>query len=419
MISWKKPIVAFVTGLTLVVAAGAYAADGLEAVKKRGVLVVGVTDNAPPFSYRDRGTGRLLGYDLDYLAEIADVLGVGLEPRVLAESNRLDALLEGRIDLLAGALTHSPSREMVVAFTDHYLVTGQKFLARRGTIRSLADVAGKKVGAIVGTASELCARDRCEGGTIVPFDDYIQGIQALREGVIDAFTSDEAILADLLVRLPRGDYEIPDVLLSKEEYHFAVRKEDTALLEAVDRAIARIEDDGRARALRSEWFATGEDLPPPAYGAILRRAAAGSRFLGIGLSGLFYPDTEVSIYAIDGNYLGKGRLASVVGDEFYVDVGATMANLIRPGFLVTRNMTEQMALDILVRRRNLLRNVEQQSQKLREEVRAESSREAAAKEKRAREMDTVRERTRVSVQRERAVYFRGYGYRGYRGHRGH
>ncbi|MBE0618696.1 MAG: transporter substrate-binding domain-containing protein, partial [Proteobacteria bacterium] len=399
-------LVACLLTLGVVISVGARAQDTLAEIKQRGVLVAGVVDDAPPISFFDPEAGRIVGYDVDYLAALAKKLGVKLELRSVTAANRIPELVEHNVDILAAGLSPSETRGQFIDFSTPYLVTGQKFLARRGTVNTLKDLEGKKIGAVVGTPSEGCARAQCEGGTVVPFDDYVQGVQALRQGTIAAFSSDEAILVDLLASLPRGDYEIPDLLLSREEYFLGVRKGDRGLLEFVNRTIAEMQQNGEAKRIRDQWFAPPQELPPPAYGAVLRKAAARPRFLGIVLNGTLYPDTDVSIFALDGKHVGTGRITAVIGEDFYMDVPATVYDFVRPGFLVAMDMTSEMALDILIRRQNLLKEVKRDAEKREEQLTDAAYQQALEQEQQAREMDRLREQNRLLIQRERSLYFR-------------
>ncbi|MBI5016199.1 MAG: transporter substrate-binding domain-containing protein [Deltaproteobacteria bacterium] len=386
----------------------------MEKVKKTGVLVAGVTDDAPPFSFMEKDSGRIVGHDVDFVTALAAKLGARVELRAVTGRNRLSELIDGNIDILAANLTHSQShaRESVIDLSDHYLGIGQKFLAKRGTIKTLKDLWGKKIGAVVGTASLGCASDRCEGGTIVPVDDYVQGVRALQRGDIDAFTSDQVILVELLASLPLGDYEIPELQISEEQYHLGVRKGDSAFLDFVNKAIRDMQQSGEAKTLKDKWFEPRTEGRGEAYGAVLRRASARPRFLGVLLKGVLAPKAEVSIFSLDGTYLGKGNVVNVADDEFYVDVDEKQYDLVRSGFLVTMDMSNEMARDVVIRHQELLRSVRADAEKEAERIRAEIEKEAIAKQQRAHEIDMLRERSKLTVQEERALFFRGY--RGYR-----
>ncbi|MBI5016098.1 MAG: transporter substrate-binding domain-containing protein [Deltaproteobacteria bacterium] len=402
----KKMIVLLLSSaLAAVLATGARGEDTLEKVKRTGVLVAGLRDDAPPFGFKEMGSGTIVGYDEDYVAALAAKLGAKLEVRPVTRVTRLSALIDGNVDVVAANLIKSDSRRSVIALSDTYLTTGQRFLAKRGAIKTLKDLEGKKVGAIIGTPSEGCARDACQGGTLMPFDDYVQAIRALQTGAIDAFTADQAILIDLLPSLPKGDYEIPDLQISQEDYVLGARQGDERFLQFLNASIRDLQQSGEAKKIYDKWFGIREERPTTAYGAIIRKAATPPRFLAITLNGALFPKADVSVFALDGNYLGKGTVASVLGDEFYLDVDPALNDLLRPGFLVTMNMTNAMARDVVIRHQDLLKSVKADAEGEAEKLRAQSEQEGIAKQKRAQEIDMMEKQTEMQIDAERARYY--------------
>jgi polar amino acid transport system substrate-binding protein len=393
----------------------------LDRIRRTGVLLVGVTEDDPPFSFREPGSGELVGYDVDFLSAVAGRLGVTMRLRAVDQDQRLEELLDGGIDVLAGGLTRNSAREAVLGLSESYVVSGQKLIARKGQVSRLEDLQGKRIGTVVGTFAEACARDRCTVSRIVPFDGYVEGMRALEDGKIDAFSADETILIDLAAGLSSEEYEIPELLLVRETYHFGVRKADKDLLEFLNRTIAAMEQVGEPERIRAVWFTPQLDLAPPAYGSVVRKAATRPRFLGVVLGGVLYPDSEVSVFSINGERLGAGRVISVYGDEFYVDVEESIYNNVRPGFLVAMNMNANMAMDVLMRRQHLLEGVQDEAESLEAQVDKAITQEAAAKEQRAIEMDTYRQRLEEASKaaRDRDQYYnRGRYYRGSRYYRG-
>jgi len=123
----------------------ALAGDTLAEVKKKGVLVAGVKDSLPPFGSVDTNTKEFVGYDIDFVKYIANKLGVKVEYKPVSSANRMPMLMEGRVDLLACTMTKNPERAKQIDFSYTYFLTGQKFLTKKGTVKSLKDLEGKKI----------------------------------------------------------------------------------------------------------------------------------------------------------------------------------------------------------------------------------------------------------------------------------
>ena len=132
----------------------AFAADTLETVKKKGVLVAGVKDSTPGFGYIDEKTREIIGYDVDFCKAIASKLGVKLELKSVTSSTRMPQLTEGNIDIIAATMTKNEERAKQIDFSLTYFFTGQKFIVKKGTVKTLADLDGKRIGTAKGSTSE-------------------------------------------------------------------------------------------------------------------------------------------------------------------------------------------------------------------------------------------------------------------------
>ena len=96
------------------------AADKLDDIKARGRLLVGVTESSPPFSFRDDGKG-IVGYDVDLAERVAKSLGVATEKIAIINAERIAALQQDRVDLVAVGMTRSKGRAKDIDFSYAYL----------------------------------------------------------------------------------------------------------------------------------------------------------------------------------------------------------------------------------------------------------------------------------------------------------
>lgn len=125
-------------------AKAALAGDTLADAKKKGVLVVGCKDSLPPFGYIDEKTRQIVGYDIDFVNAIAKKMGVKVELKPVTSASRMPQLQEGNIDIIAATMTKNAERAKVIDFSNTYFFTGQKFITKKGTVKSLKDLEGKK-----------------------------------------------------------------------------------------------------------------------------------------------------------------------------------------------------------------------------------------------------------------------------------
>ena len=250
--------VAFVAGLAGI----ALAEDTYDAVKKKGVLVVGVKDASPGFGYIDPKTREIVGYDCDFAAYIAKKMKVKLELKGVTSAARIPQLQAGNVDMIAATLTYTAERAKQVDFSYTYFLTGQKFLVKKGTVKDLTDLNGKKIGTAKGTTSEQNAAKALLDATILSFDDYPQAFLALQQGKVVAVTTDESILAGILGKAPNKDqYEIADMRISDEPYGLAIRKGNPKFLKFINDTLLEMEKNGEARKIWEKWLGPNTDQP--------------------------------------------------------------------------------------------------------------------------------------------------------------
>lgn len=236
--------------------------DTLADIKAKGLLACGVKESTPGFGSIDPKTRDLVGHDVDLCRAIADKIGVQVELKPVTSATRIPELVAGNVDIVAATMTKTADRAQQIDFSYTYFLTGQKFLVKKGTVQALADLAGKRIGVDKASTSEHNAKKAIPTAIILAFDDYPQGMLALRRGKIAAVSTDEVILANLLAQAPdKDDYEILDIRISDEPYGLGIRKNEENLLNTVNKILLEMEQTGEARQLFEKWF--GPDSPSP------------------------------------------------------------------------------------------------------------------------------------------------------------
>jgi len=378
----------------------ALAADTLENVKKKGVLVAGVKDSAPPFGFLDQKSGEIVGYEIDLMNVMAKKLGVRLELKPVSSANRMQELMEGNIDIIAATMSKTPDRGKFIDFSDTYLKTGQKFLVKTGTMKTLKDLEGKRIATARGSTSELMVRKVLPTAKITLFDTYIQAALALKRGDVDAVTTDGGILYGILAMAKeREKYEIPDIKISQEEYAFGVRKGDRKFLDFVNSSLNEMTLSGEGMKIFDKWLAflkgTPPTPPPPpatgrAGGVVYRRTSTPFRFLVMAVKGEFRTGSDVLIYDTQGNPVSKGKVKSIYSDEIYVDSEEDKAQYVEMGYVVGLNVSPEEAKGIILSRQDVIKNVKEESKKetaqMQKEIAAEYKQEKEAREKYQEEM---------------------------------
>ncbi|MCC8465035.1 MULTISPECIES: ABC transporter substrate-binding protein [Photorhabdus] len=248
-------ITALLAGLTLVT--GAAKADKLDDIKKTGAVRIAVFDSNPPFGFIDPQTKKLAGYDVDIANAIANDLGVKLELRPTNPANRLPLLASKKVDLIAANFTVTHERAKQVDFSIPYFATGQKFIARKGVLKSPEDIKNLRIGADKGTVQEITLREHYPTAKVISYDDTPLAFAALRNGNVQAITQDDAKLVGLLANVPeaqKAEFEISPFSITREYQAVAAAKGQERLVEAVNQTLLKLEKEGEAAEIYNRWF---------------------------------------------------------------------------------------------------------------------------------------------------------------------
>lgn len=229
----------------------------LDTVKERGTLIAGVRNSIPLFGFTDEA-GKIVGFDIDLVGEIAKVLGVKLELMAVSASTRIPMLQQGRVDLVAAALGHYRARDQVVDFSIPYIRTPLTLMVKKTSpIRSIADMANKRLGTDIGSGTVREFPKVQPKVTVQTFESWPDAFLALQQGLVDAIGTDIVILASL-----KANASNPDdyVLLGKEgqfgilDWGVGVRENDSKWRDAVNFALQDIYQDGRWDKMFDKWL---------------------------------------------------------------------------------------------------------------------------------------------------------------------
>ena len=244
--------VALVAGVSV----NAVAQDNLlNKVKERGTLLVGLEGTYPPFSFQG-DDGKLTGFEVEFAEALAQHLGVKASLKPTKWDGMLASLDSKRIDVVINQVTISDERKKKYDFSTPYTVSGIQALVKKdnaGSIKTAADLNGKKVGVGLGTNYEEWLRANVQGVDIRTYDDDPTKYQDLRVGRIDAILVDRLAALDL-VKKTKDTLAVAGEPFSRQEAGVAVRKDNADLLKAIDAAIAEMQKDGTLSKISEKWF---------------------------------------------------------------------------------------------------------------------------------------------------------------------
>ncbi|MDG9715091.1 transporter substrate-binding domain-containing protein [Streptomyces sp. DH24] len=231
------------------------AAGGVELVKA-GQLTTCTHLPYPPF--QSEIDGKVQGFDVALIDLVAEDLGVKQDiVDTPFENFKTGAFLNsGECDLAAAGMTITEERKKNVDFSDPYFNATQAVLVdKKSGVTSLADVKAKKVklGAQAQTTGEDHAKK--QGFDPVSFESSDAVLNGLRTGQVKAVVIDYPVVQGWLKDKANAEaFEVADNINTGEQYGFTVKKGNTKLREAVNKALADAKADGTYKKLYERWI---------------------------------------------------------------------------------------------------------------------------------------------------------------------
>jgi polar amino acid transport system substrate-binding protein len=210
----------------------------------------------PPF--QSEVDGKVQGFDVSLIDLVAKDLGVKQDILDTPFENfKTGAFLNSeQCDLAAAGMTITEERKKNVDFSDPYFDATQAVLVdKKSGVNSLADVKakGRKLGAQAQTTGEDHAKKR--GFDPVSFESSDAVINGLRSGQVQAVIIDYPVVQGWLKDKANADaFKVVDNLNTGEQYGFTVKKGNTKLLAAINKAIKEAKADGTYKKLYEKWI---------------------------------------------------------------------------------------------------------------------------------------------------------------------
>jgi ABC-type amino acid transport substrate-binding protein len=261
----------WLAGVLVLGAAGPVLAETvLEKINRTGVLTAGTRGTSIPFAFINE-KNEWVGFSIDLLEAIRARLEkklakpIKLEKKEITHATRIPLVVNRTIDVECGSTTYTRGRDETVDFSINFFFTGTQLLVKKGSgIKSVADVAGKRVGGIPGSTGESALRTVQPKADVVIFQDNGAGFLALEQGKIVAYVQDSILLAGLVTkaRNPK-DYEVVGDFLSRDPYSCMVPENDSKWRDFVNHTFMALIDSGKFFDLYDKWFGERGVVPYP------------------------------------------------------------------------------------------------------------------------------------------------------------
>ena len=244
----KKLLVFMMAALMLVALAvtgcGGEEKKAAEAPEK--VLRVATEPTFAPFEFQEEGSDKLSGFDMDLIRAIGAKMGYKVEIANMGFDALIPALNTGNIDVAIAGMSITDERKQAVGMSDPYYTSGLIVMVQKDNndIKSIEDLKGKRIAAQIGTTGAAKAHS-VEGAVVTEFNTNTESAMELTNGGVDAVINDSPVIGYYLAQ---GGSEVAKTV------GIAVKKDNTKLLEDINKALAELKKDGEYDKIYKTWF---------------------------------------------------------------------------------------------------------------------------------------------------------------------
>lgn len=224
--------------------------------KEERVLTIGTDPAFPPFSYYQKKTNAYTGFDIELIGEVAKNAGYTRTEFISADMDELlNGLNAGRYDAVISCLSITEDRRSQAAFTQPYAHSGYIAVTAPNTaLSSIHDFANRKISVKAGSVAETIAHTLSQN--VEPCATAEDALRHVVSGASDVLISDRYMAAYFAANGYGSDITLhSDIDLNvPSDLAIAVRKEDTALLEALNAGLATFMDTPEYSQLKKSYF---------------------------------------------------------------------------------------------------------------------------------------------------------------------
>lgn len=233
---------------------GSGSSSGVKTVKS-GTLTVCSDIPYAPFEFEENG--KQVGIDIDLVTAIAAQLDLKVAIKDTDFDGIFAALAAGQCDMVASSVSITDERKANNEFTQGYYEIRQSLLVRKADVnkyKSLTDLAGKPIGVQSGTTGEDYTRSHLpQGASVRAFTGADELFTALKAGQIEGIVQDLPVNAYNAEK--SGDTAVSARLASDpEQYGFVIKKGNTALRDAADKALTELKNNGRHAEILKKYL---------------------------------------------------------------------------------------------------------------------------------------------------------------------
>ena len=218
---------------------------------EEGKLIMSTNAAFPPYEMTT-DDGGFEGIDVEIAQAIAEKLGLELQIDDMDFTAALEAVQAGMSDMAMAGITVNEERLAVMDFSDTYATGVQVVIVKEGSDVTLDNLGEQLIGVQNGTTGWQFCSDDFGDDHVAAFDNGITAVQALVNDQVDCVVIDQGP-AEVFVSENPG-LTILETEYAIEDYAIGVNKGNTALLDAINGALAVLQEDGTIQSIIDKYI---------------------------------------------------------------------------------------------------------------------------------------------------------------------
>ncbi len=227
----------------------------LDAIKKAGKMVIGITIYKPMNYYADEAKTQLTGFDTEFAEAVCEELGVEPEFFVIEWTRKFQELDAGTIDCVWNGMTITDEALANASVSDAYIKNAQVLVMKKDKIDDYKDkdsLKELKFAAEAGSAGEKVAAEIVGAENVTGVLDQSKALLEVSTGVADACVIDITMAKAMTGEGTSYANLAYSLELSTEEYGIACR-EGSDLTAAINEIMAEMKADGSLQAIADKY----------------------------------------------------------------------------------------------------------------------------------------------------------------------
>lgn len=246
--------------------------DGLLSSIESGNVTLGTKFDQPGLGLREPD-GSMTGLDVEVATYVVNSIAAengweepSIDWRETPSAQRETLIQNGEVDMITATYSINPGRSESVNFGGPYLLTHQALLVQdsNNEINGLDDLEGKILCSVTGSTPAQKVKEALPTVQLQEYDTYSSCTEALRQGNVDAMTTDATILNGYAAQSP-GNFRVVEMEkdgepFTNEYYGIGLTKDDSEGTDAINTALEAMFEDGSFDKFISDNLGEGEAI---------------------------------------------------------------------------------------------------------------------------------------------------------------